>query len=83
MVAKVVEKMRTIITEVILKKGKNVTENAVYYDLVGQRGDENSAKESVKKYVDGYLDKLQQEALPEATKTFMAKIQKAAGIGRR
>lgn len=81
MVTKVIKRMGDIITEVILKNGENVTTNAVYYDLVSQRGDEHSAKKAMEKNVNGYLDQLEKKTLPEATRKFMANVEKAARAG--
>ncbi|PHH89390.1 hypothetical protein CDD83_6148 [Cordyceps sp. RAO-2017] len=78
LVAKVVKQMGDKIVDVILQNGETVVKHAVYYNLVRQGGDENSALQSVKTYVDGYFDNLQ-EALPGATDKYMANVQKRAG----
>ncbi|KAK2591708.1 hypothetical protein QQS21_010593 [Conoideocrella luteorostrata] len=78
LVARVVKKMGDMMTETILKHGEKVIKDALYYDLVGKRGDENSAKASVNNYVNQYLEKLEKETLPEATEKFMTNVQKAA-----
>ncbi|KAM4054990.1 hypothetical protein HRG_014938 [Hirsutella rhossiliensis] len=80
MAVEVVKRVTVVVKEAILKFGENVTRHAVYYDLVGQRGDDKTAMKAVKAYLEGYLDKLQKETIPEATKKFMARVeQKAIG----
>ncbi|KJZ75960.1 hypothetical protein HIM_04784 [Hirsutella minnesotensis 3608] len=79
MVAEVVKKMGNMMTEIILKNGEKVVKDAVYYDLVGSRGDENSTKKSITDYVNQFLEKLEKETLPGASQKFMANVRKAAG----
>ncbi|OAA43688.1 hypothetical protein NOR_04263 [Metarhizium rileyi] len=75
--AEVAKVVMAIAKQAVLKYGENVTQHAVYYDLVGQRGDETTAMKAVKTYLDGYLAKLQND-IPEITKRFMSRVQRKA-----
>ncbi|RDA90590.1 hypothetical protein CP533_6937 [Ophiocordyceps camponoti-saundersi (nom. inval.)] len=77
MVAAVVKNMSDLMTDIILKQGAKVVENAVHYDLVGNGGDEKSAKQSIATYLDRYLEELEKTTLPSATESYMAKLRKA------
>ncbi|PHH59319.1 hypothetical protein CDD81_3388 [Ophiocordyceps australis] len=62
----------------IVKFGEKVTRDAVYYNLIGKRGNDKTALQAVKTYLEGYLTRIEDKVIPEAATKFMAEVERRA-----